>query len=299
MTITAIILTLNEQIHLERCIRSLLPLTSSIVVVDSGSTDDTIAIARKFNAQVWTHEWRNHATQFNWALTQIHPETAWILRIDADEVLSPELAEHLLATLPSLSPDVAGVLVDRRIAFMGRPIRFGGLFPTRVLRVFRFGAGVCEERWMDEHIAVTGKCVRGKGEILDNSLQSLTWWIAKHNSYSSREALELLNAEYAFIGRESRREHAIQHEAAVKRWVKENVYRRIPLGARALLYFMYRYVIRLGFLDGKEGAAFHFLQGFWYRFLVDCKVFEVKRHMRKHQCDATTAVREVLNIDAN
>ena len=86
-------------------------------------------------------------------------------------------------------------------------------------------------------------------------------------------------------------------QAGVKRWIKEKVYARLPGGMRALGYFVYRYIVRLGFLDGKEGTAFHVLQGFWYRYLVDMKLHEVKSHMRRDGVDVVTAIRDVLGID--
>jgi glycosyltransferase involved in cell wall biosynthesis len=297
MTVTAIILTHNESIHIARCIESILPLTSGILVVDSGSTDDTLAIAARYGVRMLSHPWRNYATQFNWGLAQVEPASDWILRIDADEVMSPELAAQLRELLPGLGTGIAGVLINRRMAFMGRPIRFGGLFPTSMVRVFRNGRGSCENRWMDEHIKVDGECVAVRGEILDDNRNSLTWWTTKHNSYSNREAVDILNGEYGFIRQDSISGLSSRREADVKRWVKENVYNRLPTGMRAFLYFLYRYVFRLGFLDGKEGAAFHVLQGFWYRYLVDCKVLEVKKHMRLRGSDPVTAIREVLGID--
>ena len=86
------------------------------------------------------------------------------------------------------------------------------------------------------------------------------------------------------------------NQAGMKRWLKEKVYARLPGGLRALAYFLYRYVVRLGFLDGQAGAAFHVLQGFWYRYLVDAKLAEVKRYMREHDADVTTAIERVLGI---
>jgi glycosyltransferase involved in cell wall biosynthesis len=297
MIVTAVILTHNEAIHIARCIKSIEPLTADILVVDSGSTDDTLAIAARLGARTVAHPWRNYATQFNWGLGQVPQASDWVLRIDADEVMSAELAAELRNLLPALGPGIAGVLVNRRMAFMGKPIRYGGLFPTSMIRVFRNGRGSCENRWMDEHIKVDGECVAVTGEILDDNRNSLTWWTTKHNSYSNREAVDILNGEYGFIRQESISGLATRREADTKRWIKENVYNRLPSGIRAFAYFLYRYVVRLGCLDGKEGAAFHVLQGFWYRYLVDCKVLEVKKHMKARGSDPVTAIREVLGID--
>jgi glycosyltransferase involved in cell wall biosynthesis len=299
MRIKAIILTFNESIHLARCIENVFQLTNDILVVDSGSTDDTLAIARNYGVEILSHPWRNYATQFNWALEQVKSDVDWILRIDADEVLSKELITSLHKTLPNLTPLIAGILVNRRMAFMGKPITFGGIFPTSMVRVFRPSRGFCENRWMDEHIAVEGDCVAVRGELLDDNRNSLTWWIAKHNTYASREAIDILNVQYGLIPQDSISRLAGRREAAVKRWVKEHIYNNMPEGTRAFLYFFYRFVIRLGFLDGREGAAFHVLQGLWYRYLVDCKVREVRQHIKANSSHPLAAIREVLGIDVS
>lgn len=296
MKIVAVILALNEERHLARCFASISNVVSDVVVVDCFSSDRTLEIARAQGARVIQHEWRNHATQFNWALTQLDANTDWVLRLDADEVLTPALGTEIQAILPSVGRDVAGAYCTRRITFQGRLIRHGGVFPVRVLRLFRYGRGECENRWMDEHIKVAGATVDLQGEIIDDNLQSLTWWTAKHNSYASREAVDLLNLEYHFMPHDSVADLRGGKQAGVKRWLKEVVYSRLPPGLRAFTYFFYRYVIRCGFLDGKVGTSFHFLQGFWYRYLVDAKVAEVNRHMASTGCDVVEAIERVLEI---
>lgn len=296
LKLTAIILTLNEACHLPRCIASLRGVADRLLVVDSGSTDDTVAIATAAGARVIQRAWVNHAAQFNWALSQLDPDADWILRIDADEYLTPVLAEEIRERLPGLGADIEGVIIGRRMTFQGRLIRFGGLFPVRVLRLFRSGRGACENRWMDEHIKVMGRTVNFRGELIDDNLNTLTWWTNKHNHYASREAIDLLNLEYGFMPRDSVASVFGGSQAGLKRWLKEAVYARLPGEARAFGYFFYRYIVRGGFLDGRAGAAFHVLQGFWYRYLVDAKVTEVKRVMREQSVDARTAIMRVLGI---
>lgn len=268
-----------------------------VIVVDSGSADDTRDIARRFGARVITHPFLNHATQFNWALTQLDPETQWVLRIDADEVLTPELRRNIAAVLPTLGDDVAGVSFRRRIVFQGREIRHGGAGAVEQLRLFRYGRGRCEQRWMDEHIVVDGRTVHVDGDLVDDNLNSLTWWTAKHNRYASREAVDLLNLEFGFMPQDGVARLSGRSQAGTKRWLKEKVYRRLPGGFRAFAYFAYRYVVKLGFLDGGAGTAFHILQGFWYRYLVDQKVAEVKRHMTRTGASAPASIKAVLDID--
>ena len=296
MKLVAIILTFNEEQHLARCIASVQGVATDIVVVDCFSTDTTLEIARAHGARVIQHEWVNHATQFNWALTQLAPDTDWVLRIDADEVLTPSLVAEIQARLPGIGPEIDGVYWGRRMTFQGRLIRHGGVFPVRVLRLFRYGRGQCENRWMDEHIKVAGPTMDFVGEMIDDNLNSLTWWTAKHNSYASREAVDLLNLKYGFMARDSVASLRAASQPGIKRWIKEQVYARLPGGLRAFVYFLYRYVLRLGFLDGQAGTAFHFLQGFWYRYLVDAKVAEVKRYMREQDVGVVEAIARVLGV---
>jgi glycosyltransferase involved in cell wall biosynthesis len=295
--VSAIILALNEQIHLRRCIASLREVASDVLVVDCFSTDRTVEIARECGARVVQRRWTSYADQFNWAIGQLPADSVWVLRIDADEYLTPELTAQLSRAIADCGAEVDGINCGRRMAFQGRLIRHGGVFPIRVLRLFRYNRGRCERRWMDEHIKVEGRTIGVSGEIIDDNLNSLTWWTAKHNGYASREAVDLLNLEFGFMARDTVADPRGRTEAGIKRWIKESVYARLPVGGRAAGYFLYRYFVRLGFLDGWEGLAFHFLQGFWYRFLVDAKVVEVKRCMRKDGVDVAEAIRRVLAID--
>jgi len=297
MRIVGIVLTYNEELHLARCLASMQDLATQVVVIDCFSTDRTVEIAHNFGAQVIQHAWVNYATQFNWALTQLGADTEWVLRIDADEVLTPALAAEIKSCLPKIGPEIDGVYCGRRMTFQGRLIRHGGVFPVRVLRLFRFGRGHCENRWMDEHIKVAGPTLDLQGEIIDDNLQSLTWWTAKHNSYASREAVDLLNLEYGFMPHDSVADLRGGKQAGIKRWLKERVYAQLPGGFRAFIYFIYRYFIRLGFLDGQAGTAFHLLQGFWYRYLVDANITEVKRYMRQNNVSIKTAIHDVLGIE--
>lgn len=296
--LTAVILTSNESRHLARCLQSVQQVAERVVVADCYSTDDTVKIAQAFGAQVIQKEWVSHATQFNWALTQLPEDTQWVLRIDADEYLTDELINDIYRKLPSLDGGVVGVQFNRRMIFMGKLIRYGGVFPIKVLRLFRYGRGRCENRWMDEHIIVDGREVVFKGELIDDNLNPLSWWTNKHNRYANREAFDLLNLEYGFVEMESVASKRGQSQAGTKRWIKEHVYARLPRGFRAFVYFFYRYFLRLGFLDGQAGTAFHFLQGFWYRYLVDTKVTEVKQYMKAEGVDVREAVQEVLGIDS-
>lgn len=297
--LAVIILTKNEELHIERALGSVAAIADTCIVVDCGSTDRTIELAQKFGAEVLANPWVNYATQFNWALDQLPVDTEWVLRLDADEFVTKKLAEEVMGKLHNLPSDTGAIYISRRMAFLGRLMRWGGVFPIRVVRLFRHGKGRCENRWMDEHIRVEGKATDFHGEIIDDNLNSLTWWTEKHNNYASREVVDLLNLEYGFMPHETVADLRSGQQAGVKRWLKEKIYARLPGGFRAFAYFFYRYVVRLGFLDGKEGTAFHVLQGFWYRYLVDMKLHETRKYMCKLGVDAPTAIWDVLEIDVS
>lgn len=297
MKIVAVILTSNEGRHLRRCIESIKEVADEVLVMDCYSTDDTLEVANELGARVHQKVWVNYAIQFNYALSQLTEDIEWVLRIDADEYLTPALVVEIRQNLVNLPGDVVGVHLPRRMTFMGRLIRHGGVFPVQVLRLFRRGAGQCENRWMDEHIKVAGKTVDFKSELIDDNLNSLTWWVNKHNIYASREVVDLLNLEYGFMPHDTVASLSNGSQASLKRWIKEKVYARLPGGFRAFAYFCYRYFLRFGFLDGKEGTAFHVLQGFWYRYLVDAKLTEVKRYIRNNSCSVEQSIRDVLGID--
>jgi len=296
MKVFAIILTFNESKHIKRCIESLTGVVDQILIVDSYSEDDTLEIAKKYGAIIIQHPFTIQSEQFNWALTQLDKDVDWLIRLDADEYLTEELVSEIKTKLPLVKPEIEGIYLNRRMTFQGRLIKYGGVFPVRVLRLFRYGCGQCEKRWMDEHITVAGKIENFSGELIDDNLNNLSWWTDKQNKYSSREAIDLLNLEFHFSPRDSIAVESFKSSTNFKRWFKEIIYSRMPGGIRAFLYFFYRYVIRFGFLDGASGTAFHVLQGFWYRYLVDVKIAEVKRYMKNNKCDIVKAIQEVLDI---
>ncbi len=293
-SLSVIILTHNEEIHIERAIRSVRCVAERIFVVDSGSTDRTREIATASGAAVLQNAWINHATQFNWALDNCPITTRWILRLDADECVSERLQEEFATRLDALPADVVGLTVPLWRRFLGRRMLHGGVRERQLLRVFRTGHGRDEQSWMDEHIAVTGGRVLAlAGPLTDDSLQNLTWWTNKHNNYASREALEVLLRRSGRVGGDG----AIAGQARRVRWMKQSVYYRLPPVFRALAFFLIRYFFMLGFLDGKEGLIFHFLQGAWYRALVDAKLYEVERAMRARGLGFEEAVSACLQID--
>ena len=275
LPVTVIILTYNEEKNIEKCLKSVFGWVSDIVIIDSHSNDRTVDIAKKYTDRVYLHQFENYAKQYNWALQQVPLKTEWIFRLDADEVATSELSDELHHVLPDLSSSVTGCYVKRRVYFMGKWIKHGGYYPTWLLRLWRNGKGMCEERWMDEHIKLTsGTAIRCKNDIIDDNARNLHWWIGKHNGYATREMVDVLRIMYTITSANEIVPKLLGTQEQRKRWLKIH-YAHLPLFVRPLLYFFYRYFLLAGFIDGKEGLVWHFLQGFWYRFLVDAKIYEL------------------------
>lgn len=279
LDLSVIILTYNEELHIRRCLENVALIAKDIYIIDSFSTDKTLDIAKEYpNVHILQNKWENnYAQQFNWGLEHSNISTEWVLRLDADEYLLPELVEELQEKLPTLPEDVTGIIFNRRHIFMGQWMR-RGIYPVKLLRVFRYGKGMCEQRLMDEHIQLTeGRAVEFEHDFCDHNLNNLSWFCHKHVNYAIREAVDLLDIELDLTGAaESDNGKEISPQALAKR-MKKHQYARQPLFWRSFAYFCYRYFLKGACLDGKVGFIWTFLQGWWYRTLVDAKVFEIKR----------------------
>jgi glycosyltransferase involved in cell wall biosynthesis len=246
-------------------------VTCRICVVDSFSTDETEKIANHMGADFFKNPWTNHATQFNWALDNCNITSEWVMRIDADEYLEPKLITSIKA-FTKAPHDHNAVYFKRKIIFLGRPIIHGFFYPGHILRMWRNGHGRVEQRWMDEHVLVDQpKAITLDGDLTDHNLNDITWWTQKHTNYAIREVYEIIKSEH-----EPAQDSTLTGQAKVKRFIKTKIYNRLPSGLRGTAYFIYRYFIGAGFLDGKEGFYFHFLQAYWYRVFVDAKLEELR-----------------------
>ncbi len=276
--LAVVILTHNEERHIGRALEAISGISSEVFVVDSFSTDRTVELSRSLGAVVLQNKFTNYAKQFQWALDNAPITASWIMRLDADEVIEPDLAATISDDLPKLGDDVVGVNLKRKHIFLGRWIRHGGRYPLILLRIWRRGHGRIEDRWMDEHMIVWGgRTVTFEGGFADHNLNDLTFFTDKHNKYATREAIDVIAYRRNLFSRDvdlSAKGGSVQ--AAVRRFVKEKVYNRIPYQFSAPAYFLYRLIVQLGFLDGREGLIYHGLQGLWYRFLVGAKVYELE-----------------------
>lgn len=277
--IACVILTKDEELHIERCIRSAQAVCKDIWVIDSFSTDRTCKMAEDLGAHVVQHKFENQAAQFNWAIDTLPITNAWIWRLDADEVIEPRLAELAEKNLLSLPEGVNGVYVNKKIVFMDRPLLHGGWYPAPQIKIVRRGYGRSEDKLMDEHLIVTaGDTVYWNGDQTDWNLHSLDWWWQKHQGYAKREALMLWQKAQS----ESESPQAevqgklFGTDAERKRWLK-NLYRHFPPYVRPIIYFLGRYFLMLGFMDGYAGWYWHTRQGLKYRMLVDYEYMKLKK----------------------
>ena len=278
--VSVIVLTFNEQANIDACLASVAEWAGEIWVVDSGSRDETLERARRYTDQIASHPFDNYSESRNWAQRELALAHEWVLHIDADERVSAELRSSIERFLASPTDGPAaesnGAMFSRRTVFMGRWIRHGGHYPTYHTRLFRRDRGRCEQRLYDQHFLVDPPVTRLHGDLIDVLTHDLDSWSTRHIRWAGREAQQLLAS-----GAEGETELVTPRATGTpverRRWLRQHLFGRAPRFWRAFFYFFYRYVIRLGFLDGREGLDFHFLQACWFRFYVDAKMWERER----------------------
>lgn len=297
LDVTTIILTYNEELHIRRCLENVCPFSKKVIVVDSPSTDKTVEICNEFtNVEIVVHKYPgNQAEQFNWAIDNLKIDTEWVLRIDADEYLLPELVEELCNKVPSLPEDITGIELKRRHIFMDRWVKHG-IYPILILRMFRTGCGRYDNRLMDEHIVLSrGHSIISENDFCDHSLISIDEYCKKHLNYARREAVEILDELYGL----SKAEEGISvlgSQAAAKHKAK-STYNKLPIFWRSFLYFLYRFILRGGFLDGKPGFVFSFIQGWWYRTIVDLNTYDIQRKCDYDKSKIKVYIKDIYGIE--
>lgn len=260
MTVSAIILAYNERLHIQRCVENVRRVAQEVFVVDCHSTDGTQEIARACGATVVEHDWPgNQAEQLNWALEHLPITGDWVLRQDADEYLSEELIQEINGRVSLLEPAVTGVAYTFDVVFQGKRLRFGPRRPE-ILRLWRRGKACCNLRIMDERmVLLEGVATSFKGRFVDHNLNKIDWWIQKHINYANREMKQVICS---------------MRKGKMKGRLDKGFYYCLPLFWRSSAYFLYRYIICLGFLDGVPGFLWAFLQAWWYRIIVDTLLYE-------------------------
>jgi len=273
--LSVFILTKNEENNLDACLASICGWCSDIHIVDSFSTDRTLEIAVKYGSQVWQHAFEGHTQQRTWALHNLPFKNEWVMALDADHRVTPELRDELINVFASPPRDIDGFYVKRRQIFRGRWIRFGGYYPKYMLKIFRHRNAYLDNNEFDYRFYVQGRTKDLKHDILEANLNEwqISFFIEKHNKFAGELAAEEF-ARRRGLRYVTKPSLLGTHDQRVL-WLKV-IWLRLPLFVRPFLYFFYRYFVRLGFLDGKQGAIFHFLQAFWFRLLVDIKLDEMR-----------------------
>ena len=283
--ITAIILTRNEEENIKACIDSIQGVVSRLVVVDSYSADKTEEVARSCGAEVYKNEFFNYAKQYKYAVDIAQVKTVWILRIDADERLTEESAEELehLCNV-NTNTDVEGIILRFCNEFMGKSLKHGMHYPWKKLIVYKTGKGDIEDRYMDEHIVLNGtkKIVEAKRDSLHLAYRGLDYLVNKCNWYSTREVMDYYDEK-----------DLRSDNTSIRTWIKMSIYYKLPMGLRSWAFYIYCYYIRLGFLDGREGKIYAVIKAYWYRFLVDAKIYEHEK--LKKELKPTGALNDMSN----
>lgn len=269
LPVSVVILTFNAAETIGATLASAIAFSDDVHVVDSGSTDATLEIARSAGAKIVSHPFESYGAQRNWAIATLNLKHEWQLHLDADERVSDELASELHELFADAGPPpaIAGYYIPRLVHFHQQPIRHGGMWPIFHMRLFRRGFGHCESRKYDQHFYVEGQSSKLNGPMIDDIRLTLTEWSARHNRWADAEVDEILSPSSEII------QPGDATPVAVKR-AQRSYYYKAPLFWRAFGLFFYRYVVKLGFLDGRWGLIFFVLQTFWFRFLIDAKLYE-------------------------
>jgi len=288
--LSALILTRNEERNLPGCLESLAGWCADIHIVDSFSTDRTVELASKYTEKISQHAFEGHTRQRAWALQNLPFEHAWVIALDADHRVTPELRDELIRFFDNPPIDIDGLYVKRREIFRGRWMRFGGYYPKYMLKIFRRGAAFLDDHEFDYRFYVQGKTRTLGHDLLEaNENESrISFFIEKHAKFASELAAEELQrrAGLQYLIKPSLLGNADQRTL----WLK-TLWLRLPLYTRPFLLFIYRYFLRLGFLDGKEGFIFYFMQSFWFRLMVDIRIDEMIAEQRRSAREGRNTVR--------
>lgn len=262
----------NEELLLPRAMENIKKLGVPVFVLDSYSSDRTLEIAESYGCRVYQGQWDSFSDKLNWGLAKLPFTTPWVMRVDADEYLTEELiAELKSGALLRLPDDMDGVWVRRRFYFLGRWIKHGGMYPQAHMRIIRLGKAHYEHRRTDEHVILQGTSGFLHGDIAEDPSRGLLAWLRRHLIHAESDCF----GTYHQIAAHSTW-RALEGDAKYRRFLKEEIYSRVPLFVRPFGYWIYRYFLRLGFLDGVQGLIYHFLHAFWYRFVIDALLAEAK-----------------------
>ena len=283
LDISILIPCFNEHIHITRCIESALTLTSQVYLIDSYSTDGTLEIASKYNLKIFQYKWEQNtvwADKINWALENIPFLTKWVMRLDSDEYLTDNVHPILEKNLASMPDEINGIFINRRQFFLRKWMKHGNNTYSEI-RIFRRHKVLYNIRLLDEYISLpSDQTIKLNCDIIDDNLNDLSTFINKHNKYSTFEAIEI-----------------IKKDIYANKDMRKSRYYSSPKYLRAIILFLSKYIFHLGFLDGKEGFLYCFLQCLWYRMLCDAKADEILSNCGKNKNKINQYLIEKYNIN--
>jgi glycosyltransferase involved in cell wall biosynthesis len=277
--LTVLMTTRDEEANLPPSLAAIAGWADQVCVLDSDSSDRTLEIARDHGAEVTSLAYEHGRIIpwiFQWGLDNLPLRHEWVLLLEADQRVTPELRAEIETLLARSSIRENGFYLRRRQIFRGKPIRFGGYGGKRMLKLFRRGAGELDPVEQDTRVYVRGEVGRLRGALEEHNRKedAILFYLGKHLRYAEAFARE----------EHRRRSEGIDFKIAGRPlgtpderivWQKRLWY-RLPLYWRPFLYFFYRYFLLLGILDGPNGFLFHFLQAFWFRLVVDARLSELR-----------------------
>ena len=272
LQLTIIIPILNEEVVLPRALASAKRLGVEVFILDSGSTDRSLEIAKEHGCHVTLGQWGSFSEKLNYGLNQLPIKTEWVMRLDADEYLTEEFIVNIGPLLDSVGDEVEGIIVRRRFVFLNRWIKHGGMYPLEHMRITRKGKATYEARILDEHVGVSGGVIRMTGDIVDEDQKGLVNWLSKHVRYAEAQCY----MDWNFAHQSAKSWKTLEGGLKWRRFLKEEIYARSPSFIRPFGFWFYRYILLLGFLDGKPGFIWHFLHAFWYRYAIDALIYEAQ-----------------------
>ena len=253
LSISAVILTYNEEKNIEKCLNSVSNWVDEKIIVDSFSTDKTLEIARRYTDKIYQNKYDGHPQQWQWTLDNVSIKNDWIFAIDADFVVTEELWEEISRRFAQLDKEVSGFYVRHKETFKGKPILHGGVYPSYWLRIFKKNkVRIDENELVDVHFYVDGKTEKLEFDLIEHNLKDdgIFFWIEKQNKFAKKYAIEEIK----------RRNRSLDYPVKPtllgsqdqRKLFFKNIWHRLPLYVRPFIYFFYRYILKLGFLDGKR-----------------------------------------------
>lgn len=267
--ICILIPTLNEESNISQVLENVLQLNYDVFVYDTNSQDKTREIAGKYPVTIRNGTWATFAEKINCALSDFANDYEWVLRVDADERLDIKTFSNLNEFLLNSPKNISGINIRRKIFFMGKYLRFGGMNPIYHCRITKTGFATYEIRPMDEHILTSGMIISSEMIIEEHESRGFSNWCSKHIRYAKIEQEMYFSDQY-----NKATWHKLKYPEKIKRFMREEIFNKMPLFIRPVLYFIYRYFLKFGFLDGVAGLVFHVFHALWYRMLVDALIAE-------------------------